>query len=172
MVDAETSALEWAKGEVAAAGELQRLVAEGRTFAVEDERFVLIDETRWQSLDRRAGGLRGRACGSMVVGGARYVVLSASPAVPRAAPDSLSEVLTRREVEIAWRIAAGDSNKDIGRSLGISHFTVREHVRRICHKLGVRSRSCVAAAVGSEAFAPRARRTLPAFLDEAQGFGD
>lgn len=170
MADAETPALDWAAREVAAAGELQRLVAEGgRTFAVEDERFVLVDETRWQSLDARAG-LRGRACGSMVVGGARYVVLSASPAAPRAAPGALSEVLTRREVEIAWRIAAGDSNKDIGRSLGISHFTVREHVRRICHKLGVRSRSCVAAAVGSESFAPRARRALPAFLEDAPGF--
>jgi DNA-binding CsgD family transcriptional regulator len=170
MVDAATLAFEWASAEVVAAGELQRLLAEGRTFAVADEPFVLVDETSWQALDPRAGGLRGRACGSMVVGGARYVVLSAAPAVPRAAPGALSEVLTRREVEIAWRIAAGDSNKDIGRSLGISHFTVREHVRRICHKLGVRSRSCVAAAVGSEAFAPRARRALPAFLDEAPGF--
>jgi DNA-binding CsgD family transcriptional regulator len=167
MADAETLALERAAAEVAAAGELQRLLAEGRSFAVEEEQFVLIDEARWQSLDPGAQALRVRACGSMVVGGARYVVLSAAPAAPRAAPDALTEVLTRREVEIAWRIAKGDSNKDIGRSLGISHFTVREHVRRICHKLGVRSRSCVAAAVGSEAFAPRTRRAPPAFLGEA-----
>ena len=167
MADAETLALEWAAAEVVAAGELQKLLAEGRSFAVEDERFVLIGEAQWQALDHGTQGLRGRACGSMVVGGARYVVLSTAPAAPRAAPGALSEVLTRREVEIAWRIAAGDSNKDIGRGLGISHFTVREHVRRICHKLGVRSRSSVAAAVGSEAFAPRPRRALPAFLGEA-----
>jgi len=172
MADAESIALEWAAAEVAAAGELQRLVAEGRTFAVQDERFVLVNEASWQTLDPRAGGLRGRACGSLVVGGERYVVLSAAPAAPRAAAGALTQVLTRREVEIAWRIAAGDSNKDIGRSLGISHFTVREHVRRICHKLGVRSRSCVAAAVGSEAFAPRARRALPAFLEDAASFLD
>jgi DNA-binding CsgD family transcriptional regulator len=168
MVEGEVIGLTSAEGQP---GELQRLLAEGRTFAVEDERFVLVDESRWQTLDRD-GALRGRACGSLVVGGARYVVLSASLAAPRAAAGGLREVLTRREVEIAWRIAAGDSNKDIGRALGISHFTVREHVRRICHKLGVRSRSCVAAAVGSEAFAPRTRRALPTFLDELAGFDD
>src|SRR5262245_3355131 len=105
MAESETLALELASAEVAAAGGLQRLLEEGRSFAVEDERFVLIDEARWQSLDPSAQGLRVRACGTMVVGGARYVVLSAAPAAPRAAPGALTEVLTRREVEIAWRIA-------------------------------------------------------------------
>jgi DNA-binding CsgD family transcriptional regulator len=137
-----------------------------RTFAVDDEVFVMVAEPQWLALEAgpQSAPLRERACGSLVVGSVRFVVLNTAPTrpSPTAGAGSLFEVLTRREIEIAWRIAAGASNKDIGRGLGISHFTVREHVRRICHKLGVRSRSCVAAAVGQSGFTARNGAPRPA----------
>jgi two-component system nitrate/nitrite response regulator NarL len=60
-------------------------------------------------------------------------------------------VLTRRELEIAQLIAQGLGNKQIGRRLGISDFTVREHVRRVAQKLQVSSRSAIAARIGPSA---------------------
>lgn len=48
--------------------------------------------------------------------------------------------LTPREMEILCRLAAGLSNKGIGRALGISDGTVKLHVKAILRKLEVRSR--------------------------------
>lgn len=59
---------------------------------------------------------------------------------PAAAHEPLSGTLTHREREILSRIASGQSNKTIARSLGISPDTVKLHVRHIMVKLGCRSR--------------------------------
>lgn len=48
--------------------------------------------------------------------------------------------LTQRKLEIALGVARGLSNKDIGRELGISHFTVRNHLSQILLILGLSSR--------------------------------
>ena len=48
--------------------------------------------------------------------------------------------LTDREVEVLAILAAGDSNKVIARRLGVSPYTVKTHVARICDKLGVQRR--------------------------------
>lgn len=48
--------------------------------------------------------------------------------------------LTHRQFEIALGVARGLSNKDIGRELGISHFTVRNHLSQILLILGLSSR--------------------------------
>jgi two-component system nitrate/nitrite response regulator NarL len=48
--------------------------------------------------------------------------------------------LTEREREILKHLAAGKSNKAIALALGISHDTVKLHVRHILAKLGLRSR--------------------------------
>jgi two-component system, NarL family, response regulator len=49
--------------------------------------------------------------------------------------------MTPREVQILQRIADGYSNSDIARELGISHETVKVHVRGILAKLDARDRS-------------------------------
>lgn len=49
--------------------------------------------------------------------------------------------LTRREKDVLWLIAKGQSNKLIARNLDISEGTVKVHVKRVLHKLGVRSRT-------------------------------
>ncbi len=55
----------------------------------------------------------------------------------RAATDPLSD----REEEVLRRIAWGESNKEIARSLGISTKTVETYKARIHDKLGLRSRT-------------------------------
>jgi two-component system nitrate/nitrite response regulator NarL len=48
--------------------------------------------------------------------------------------------LTPREMEILKHLAEGQSNKVIGRELGIADGTVKLHVKSILRKLGIRSR--------------------------------
>ena len=71
---------------------------------------------------------------------------------------SLLKQLTGRERQILGHVAAGMSNKAIAKALGISHDTVKLHVRHILAKLGLSSR--VEAAV----FAVQNRATLGAEL--------
>jgi DNA-binding CsgD family transcriptional regulator len=48
--------------------------------------------------------------------------------------------LTLREMEIAGRIAAGRSNKEVGRDFSIRERTVKHHLTNIFRKVGVSSR--------------------------------
>lgn len=50
-----------------------------------------------------------------------------------------AELLTRRELEVLKEITDGASNKEAGRSLGISPRTVEVHRARIMEKLGARN---------------------------------
>jgi DNA-binding CsgD family transcriptional regulator/tetratricopeptide (TPR) repeat protein len=58
--------------------------------------------------------------------------------------DSVSDMLTAREREIAGLVADGLSNHDIAQRLVISEGTVEVHVKHILSKLGFRSRTQVA----------------------------
>lgn len=74
--------------------------------------------------------------------------LVVSPALARVMAQSLrvgqpvtSEAeLTERERQVLKMIAGGNSNKMIGRKLGITEGTVKVHVKNLLHKLGLRSR--------------------------------
>ena len=60
-----------------------------------------------------------------------------------ARPDAISLPefgLTLREIEIAGKIAAGRSNKDVGRDFSICERTVKHHLTNIFKKVGVTSR--------------------------------
>lgn len=52
----------------------------------------------------------------------------------------LVALLTEREREVLDHVARGQSNKVIAKALGISHNTVKLHVRHIMDKLNLRSR--------------------------------
>ncbi len=57
-------------------------------------------------------------------------------------PSKNEEVpLTQRELQVLRHIALGLSNKEIGRSLGISVETVKEHVQNILRKIAVVDRT-------------------------------
>ncbi|WP_229372889.1 response regulator transcription factor [Umezawaea beigongshangensis] len=63
-----------------------------------------------------------------------------------AKPDrrALAEPLTEREIEIAGKVAEGQTNADIATLLFISAGTVKTHVAAIQRKLGVRNRVGIA----------------------------
>ena len=65
----------------------------------------------------------------------------------RRASDSLDD-LTPQELQIAQLVAQGLSNRAIGDRLYLSHRTVESHLYRVFPKLGVTSRSQLAAALG------------------------
>lgn len=58
-------------------------------------------------------------------------------------PPSAVACLTSREIQISYLIAEGKCDKEIARQLGISTYTVREHLRRIFSKLNVCRRAAV-----------------------------
>jgi len=65
------------------------------------------------------------------------LLLPAQPGTTRA---DYMKSLTEREREILQHLSNGKSNKAIALALGISHDTVKLHVRHILSKLGLRSR--------------------------------
>ncbi|GGJ82807.1 hypothetical protein GCM10007426_09880 [Alloalcanivorax dieselolei] len=52
--------------------------------------------------------------------------------------------LSKREKEVAWAYAQGQSHKHVARTLNISPTTVRSHISRIYQKLGVRDKGALA----------------------------
>jgi DNA-binding NarL/FixJ family response regulator len=65
-----------------------------------------------------------------------------APGVPGAgAPGSAEDELTPREAEVLRLIAAGQSNREIARTLFVSEATVKTHVNRIFAKTGSRDRA-------------------------------
>ena len=87
------------------------------------------------------------AVGRLDFSGTSYLIFEAKDAPtqhgPEAAP-SAAEILTKRELQVALLIAEGKCDKEIARKLGISSYTVREHVRRTFAKLNVSRRSAIA----------------------------
>jgi DNA-binding NarL/FixJ family response regulator len=75
---------------------------------------------------------------------------TAEPAGPaRTAPETSAVPLTRRELQVAYLVAQGRSNKQIAAELVISQRTAEGHVERILTKLGFTSRVQVAAWIAS-----------------------
>ncbi|MOA69591.1 Spore germination protein GerE [compost metagenome] len=56
--------------------------------------------------------------------------------------------MTKREQEVMNLLVQGKSNKQIARELGISDYTVRDHVSSLLRKLGVSSRAELIATQG------------------------
>ncbi|MCW2247081.1 DNA-binding NarL/FixJ family response regulator [Azospirillum fermentarium] len=67
-------------------------------------------------------------------------VLDGGGGVPPAAAPRL-DGLTERQREVFDLLLAGQSNKEIARTLGVLEGTVKVHVRAIMQKLGVRNRT-------------------------------
>jgi DNA-binding CsgD family transcriptional regulator len=88
-----------------------------------------------------------RPVGRIVCAGTHYLIYDAVPAASAGLPLSAADILTRRELQIALLIADGKVDKEIARQLGISGYTVREHIRRIFAKLNVGRRSAIGSCV-------------------------
>lgn len=69
-------------------------------------------------------------------------------------PTQANVHLTPRESEIVRYVMLGESNKQIARRLGISNYTVRDHVSNLLKKSGVSSRSRLALVLPAPAIQP------------------
>lgn len=124
---------------------------------------------------RRRATIPAPSVGKVSVGGREYLlritllpegVVSTGPAVavlvlprtPTPFPDGETLQgrfdLTPREAEVALQLAAGATRKRIARDLAISPHTVRAHTEKVFQKLGVSTRSAVAAAIVGGAAPP------------------
>lgn len=91
---------------------------------------------------------------NVVLAGGTYlpadVVLGTSATAGTAAlpdqPVAAAKNLTPREVQVLQAIVRGQTNKEIGRELGLQEVTVKLHARRIFAKLGVGNRAGATAA--------------------------
>jgi DNA-binding CsgD family transcriptional regulator len=65
------------------------------------------------------------------------------PSSPAPSPPVTDAVggLTPREVDVLRRLAAGDSNPEIARALGITVHTVERHAANLYRKIGARGRA-------------------------------
>ena len=101
-----------------------------------------------RAIELGARGFLPKTLPSKVLSAALQVVMSGGTYVPtdyaQLAPSPPAEpaggALTPRETEVLQRLIVGQSNKEIGRELGLQEITIKLHVRNIFRKLGVRNR--------------------------------
>jgi DNA-binding CsgD family transcriptional regulator len=128
--------------------------ARGSRFVVDGHSLIAIPARR-RSAKEIVSPLERNALlvGRLTCSGTRYLVYDADQ-MPAAAPDkepSAADILTRRELQVALLIGDGKCDKEIARQLGISGFTVREHIRRIFAKLNIGRRSAIVSCVLGQA---------------------
>jgi transcriptional regulator EpsA len=70
-----------------------------------------------------------------------HLALGRLPAAPAPTGDAPARPLSARETEIVGWLRAGKSNDEMGRLLGISALTVKNHLQRIYRALGVNNRA-------------------------------
>ena len=76
-------------------------------------------------------------CDGIEPAAAPTAVPGAAGGPPMAPPDGLS----RRALEVLRLVAAGESNSQIARRLGLSTHTVERHVANLYRKIGARGRA-------------------------------
>ncbi|MGX5712149.1 LuxR C-terminal-related transcriptional regulator [Sphingopyxis terrae subsp. ummariensis] len=87
-----------------------------------------------------------RRVAALLPEGAKLQILPAAVRVDRAAPPTGRSAagglpaLTGRQQDVAALLVQGLSNKAIARELGLSHFTVRNHVSQLLRMLGTPTR--------------------------------
>jgi DNA-binding CsgD family transcriptional regulator len=70
-----------------------------------------------------------------------YLRMAAPGAAVATAPGEIARAISQREVEILQWVRDGKSNEEVGRILGISGLTVKNHLQRIYKTLGVSNRA-------------------------------
>jgi DNA-binding CsgD family transcriptional regulator len=111
-------------------------------FVVDGHSLVAVPLSQDEAKHGPGGSEDGRVVGRIFCAGTRYVVYDATETALAPAPHA-ADTLTRRELQIAMLIGDGKSDKEIAIQLGISGYTVREHIRRVFAKLNVGRRAAI-----------------------------
>jgi DNA-binding CsgD family transcriptional regulator len=111
-------------------------------FAIHGHYLIAIPHEEW----KRSRHAEGRAAGFLELDGIFYDLIE-RPEFEGVAEGAspISSMLTSRELQIVYSVADGKCDKVIAHDLGISEYTVREHMRRVFHKLNVSKRAVVVA---------------------------
>lgn len=111
-----------------------------------------------RAIDAGARGYMPKTLSSKLFAGAISIVLTGGtflpaetlqmnsshvPRVPPVHPDhsALADGLTRRQRQVLVQLAAGATNKEIGRNLDIAEVTVKLHIGHILRKINARNRA-------------------------------
>lgn len=121
---------------LAALESLEQALSEYR---VQQSRYEAAEVYEWMALARTALGDERAAEADAATADAIYRQLGVEP--PRICSQPTPGRLTRREVDILTRIAAGATNKQVGSQLHISEKTVGRHLANIYAKLDVGTRT-------------------------------
>ena len=143
-----------AKGASASARNFADLNLTANRFAIDGHYFVAIPLNEWSGRRKAPAQAGARPAGFLRLDGVRHVLIELDE--PETAADGLSpssSLLTSRELQIAYSVADGKCDKVIAYDLGISEYTVREHMRRIFHKLKVSKRAALVAQLITARFA-------------------
>ena len=112
-----------------------------RSFLFAGETYHTVSRADWGKLcENQSVGSQFKRAGSIVLDRTPYVLLKQCIHLTDG-PNGPQKTLTGRELQIAYLIAEGKCDKIIGRELGISENTVREHLRRIFNKLHIAKRT-------------------------------
>jgi DNA-binding CsgD family transcriptional regulator len=106
--------------------------------------------------------------GARLLGGAEgrtAVIIEPAPATELAPLIVRAYGLTEREREVAQSALHGLATKQIARALGLSPYTVSDHLRVVFEKVGVSSRTELAARIFFEQYAPRLGQGDPVGTD-------
>lgn len=109
------------------------------------------EEMRSRMIDLGASAFVPKNGEALEIVAAIRAVLAGAPYEPgRGAGMAAWETLSLRQREIARLCAAGHSNKEIGRQLGISDNTVRAHLTLVFRRFGLRSRADLLSLAGED----------------------
>jgi DNA-binding NarL/FixJ family response regulator len=97
-----------------------------------------------RTLDDAARELRKEVSAGRLDPQAVEAVLAGAGVGPRRTMPSRPGNLTDREIEVLRLMARGQSNREMGTSLGITPKTVGHHVQHIYDKIGVSTRAAAA----------------------------
>jgi DNA-binding NarL/FixJ family response regulator len=106
-------------------------------------RYEMAQVYEWMAQAHQATGDTASAASDTATAETIYRQLGAEPS--RAVISEVPGGLTKREVEVLGRIAAGESNRVVAKQLFISEKTVGRHLANIFVKIGVSSRTAAAA---------------------------
>jgi non-specific serine/threonine protein kinase len=128
------------------AAEGWRTVAGARPSTIEGARLLALDDAIVRSLGRGVADSERHVGRTLApVASIALAAAFAAEAAGRSSEEADDGVLTARQREVAAHVAAGRTNRQIGRVLGISEKTAEVHVRNIMERLATPSRAGVAA---------------------------
>ena len=130
------------------------------SLAPEDRTIMLVTISRYRG-DDVISRIKSALPGSEIINLSQLFVdrvLSDTMRGPAATPSPLTD----RQREILDYLLGGLSNKEIGRKLGLSHYTVRNHVSNILRVLGYPCRRTMRRSLTSDRATPIYPATLAA----------